>query len=458
VRHASTARCTGRLESRPIGHAVGRSDALSAISSRAMYSSLDKIDIVAQAPDGTRLFVQTDHRAPAEIDDEPELSVVFALSRILNPRRMESAAIVRYAAIGGVHPTIARVVASTGAVLEVAGEPVDLSDVERNAPEDLADAAFAGLGRRVLERHGLACDEAGLAAFERRIAGAPTAEEDEIGWWTAVVELAAVTGEVMRALHGGRWITDDNGYADLPFMFKSASGDLRSNVIDKARRFLVHGDGQSPRQLLRAMEDRGDDGPLLFSLKPASWAAGNDMVCEPLADVSKTGADVPMIVYGHDHPNTFAMLKRGEQAHDLAAMRAEALVNLAKIEVEVETVELEQITFHAVYGNYFASEKVLDEAFMHSLHARIGELLAVSLPEKGRLFVTSAAQPPDAIIAFMSIAQGVFQRNEGGRQLCPTVFLVSDAKIVGVAQPSTSEPDEPSDAASPWKKKGTPIA
>ncbi len=401
-----------------------------------MYSSLDRIDMIAKSPDGERVMIQTDHRSPEEIDAEPELSIVFALARTLGPLRSSEAAgaTVRYVALGGVHPGIARVVASTGAALEVAGQPVELGGVERSAPEDLADAAFAGLARRVLAREGLAADEAGLAAFERSCAGVPTRQDDEIAYWTTVVELSAVAGEVMRARFGGRWVADPQHYCDLPFMFRSASGEMLSNVIDKVQRFLAHGELQSPRHLLRALEDTGTDGPILFTLKPAAWAADNDMVSEPLAELGSAGADVPFLVYGRDHPNTFAMFKRGETPRDLAELRREALANLADIEVEVEKVELERLTFWVVHGNYFAGEKLLDAAFMARLHAEIGELLAVTLPEKGRLFVTNAVADPEAIGGFVSLARGVYERNEGGRALAPTVFLVSDAKIVGVAR------------------------
>jgi hypothetical protein len=48
-----------------------------------MYSSLDKIDILAEI-DGRKLVVQTDHRTAQEIEDEPELSVLFAMTRVLN--------------------------------------------------------------------------------------------------------------------------------------------------------------------------------------------------------------------------------------------------------------------------------------------------------------------------------------------------------------------------------------
>lgn len=415
----------------------------------AVYSSLRKIDFVAQAPDGRRHLVQTDHRSPAEIDEEPELSTLFALARILVPQRSEHAdaggnsggdahaAVVRYVALGGVHPVIARVVASTGAELEVDRDAIDLSDIATSAPADLADDAFAGLGRRVLERHGLTATEEGLATFEKRIDGVPTEEEDEIGYWTAVAELAAVTGEVIRQTIGGRWIDDAHAYADIPFLFRAGDEDLSVNAVGKAVKFFAHGETESPRHLLRALEDRGSPaGPLLVGLKPSSWGARDEMVCEPMVDLRHhMGADMPIIVYGNDHPNTFAMFKRGDSIRDLGTMRTEALANLASIEIEVEKVELETLTFWIGHGNYFAAEKVLDVAFMQRMHAQIGELLAVAVPEKGRLFIANAVADIQQVAGFLALARGVFDRNEGGRQLSPTVFLVSEGVIVGVAQP-----------------------
>ena len=101
-----------------------------------VYSSLRKIDIVSEAPDGTRLLLQTDHRSPDEIDAEPELSMLFALARILGPQRSQhgTGSVVRYVALGGLHPAIARVVASTGAEAEVDRAVVDLSAQPRAAP------------------------------------------------------------------------------------------------------------------------------------------------------------------------------------------------------------------------------------------------------------------------------------------------------------------------------------
>jgi len=424
-----------------------------------MYSSLRKIDIVA-AKDGTKLLVQTDHREKAEVEAELELSVLFALTRAITPKRSAEHAdgVVRYVAMGELHPALARVLASTGATAESQGAPVDLSGVPRAAPADLADDAFAALGKRALAKGGWKPDVDGLAAFEKVIAMTqPDEEEDEIAFWTAVVELAAVTGEVMRATVGGRWVDDPADYSDIPFMFQVSGDEAFMNPVGKAIKFFLHGEAESPRQLLRALEDRGTpEGPLLPSLKPSHWGARDQAVCEPaMPDLTKSGADVPLVVYGHDHPNTFALLmKDGAREKDMARLRTEALANLAKVDVEVERVDLEALTFWAVTGSYFACEKLLDVTFMKTLHQMLGSpLLAACIPEKGRLFVTTAVAGPEKIGPFMAIAQGAFERNEGNRQISPTVFLVSEGRVVGVASRGSSEPD-PEPEPENKKKKG----
>lgn len=417
-----------------------------------MYSSLHKIDIVANGPDGRKLLVQTDHRDPAEVEPEAELSVLFALTRLIMAQRSEPGGVVRYAAIGGAHPRLVEVVASAGAELEAGTTTVDLSATPRRPLADLADEAFAGLAAKVLAREGATADESGLAVVERSLAGAPSRDDDEIGYWTAVAELAAVTGEVLRAKASGRWVDDPKDYADIPFMFQPAGDTGLVNAAGKAVKFLQFGDAESPRQLLRALEDRGTpDGPLLPSLKPSTWGARDQTVTEPfVASLDKAGADVPIVVYGHDHPNTFAMmLKDAEATLDLAKLRREALANLASVEVQVQTVDLKSLSFLAVSGSYFAAEKILDEAFMLGLHRRLGaQLLAAAVPEKGHLFVVDATSGPEVITAFMALAQGVFQKNEGGRQLSPTVFLVSEGNVVGVA--SVGEPVKKKGFFSRW--------
>ena len=91
---------------------------------------------------------------------------------------------------------------------EGARQARDLTAVARQDPADLADAAFATMGRRVMAERGLAVDEGGLTELVEAMARPPALDDDELGHYTALVELAAATGEVLRARFGGRWVRD----------------------------------------------------------------------------------------------------------------------------------------------------------------------------------------------------------------------------------------------------------
>ena len=51
-----------------------------------MYCALDKIDLAATV-EGRRIAVQTDHRAADEINRDLALSILFALTRVINARQ-----------------------------------------------------------------------------------------------------------------------------------------------------------------------------------------------------------------------------------------------------------------------------------------------------------------------------------------------------------------------------------
>lgn len=403
-----------------------------------MFSSLHKIDIVATSPAGAMTLVQTDHRTPAEVGADQGLSMIFALTRMLVPRTGEYAeATVQYACVGAVHPLLETAAAACGAELE--GERVrrDLTAVAKQAPEDLADAAFTTVGRRVLAERGLAVDEAGLTALVEAMASPPGIDDDELGHYTAMVELAAATGEVLRARFGGRWVRDVAQHSAVPFVFQLAVGDdMRANVVGKVEKYFRFGAIDSPVLLLRGGEDATvDEGPLLFTLKPAGWEPAAKLVAEPIAPgLEAAGASVPLMVYGHDRPNTFAMLGKDKaDVPPLPELRARALRTLAEVEVEIERLELGGIELLVVHGSYFAAEKILDVAFMRRLHDELGcELLAAAVPEKSRLLVTKGVAAPAALAGFLAVAKGIFDADEGGRQVSPTVFAIQDGAIVGV--------------------------
>lgn len=422
-----------------------------------MYTSIDRVDIVAEK-DGVKLFLQTDHRSAEEMDEEPELSVLFALIRTLLPRRLAAAepapSRVRYVAMQSVSRAVHEAIVSTGAELEMPTtgnrEPVAF-DGAVSPPGHLADRAFAGLARRVLLREELPLSAEGLVAFEARVLKTEWDLEDkeqEIERWTTALELAAFVGECLRQQTGGRWVitadelvspdpsitADDFGL--LPFAFRVDEKQL-SNAANKAIRAMTE-PGQSTVQLLSAMAE-GGEGVTMLTLKPSSWGTSGMITRRLLEGVD----DGPNAVVCEDHPNTVAYTMIGDQSpEEQAAKVTEALANLAKVEVEIEAIDIDgEMDLLLVQGSYYAAEKILDEAFMHSLHARLRqELLAVAVPNKGRMFVTAGVQSPENLLRLVSIAEGSFAKE--ANPITPMVFGVMNGKVSALIRPE------------PPKKKG----
>ena len=432
-----------------------------------MYSSLDRIDIVAGDDPDKPLFVQTDHRSADEIEAERELSTIFALTKVLAPKRMNENATVCYAPMGELPPFFEDVLGAAGAEIH------EMATDDRRAPTrsgtetaaELADRAFAALASQVREREGLPDGEAGLLELEDQIAGRgldPDSDEDEIEYWTAVVELAALTGELLRSEHGGAWVIDEPNAATIPFLFRFGQNWL--NPTGKAQKFIAHGERDRCSHLLTMARDgHGDraaseEGPILCAFKPADWA--DQVLYSLLLENHVPGTPPPPIIaYGRDYPNTFAYYHRDNDTDDdVDALREQALANLAGVDVEVDEIDVsDELQLISVHGSFFAAEKVLDRDFMLELHGRLGaELLAVGIPKKGLMLVTSAIQSPELIGGFVRICEHEFESDPGGA-LYPLPLIVSEGDVVGVAVPQEAaepepEPEPPSNGAG--KKKG----
>ncbi len=404
-----------------------------------MYSSLDRVDIVLEDDDGGCVLLQTEHRTADEIEAEPELSTLFLLARVINPRRFgteeHGPARVRVACQHEPGTRVRHLLASAGVELQVLpdGEPSVPVEGEAVDLADLADAAFAGLSRRVLAREDLPLSRDGLGTFEDRLSERALTPELEIEWWTAVAELAALTGELLRGLFGGRWIDDPQRFSTLPFVFQLEDGANLINVADKARRFLELGPRQSPRHLLTMAEDAEEpSGPLLPNLKAPDWPQRELVVCQPLVDEGdwKPG-ELPLIAYGNDRPHTFGLLhKNSLPAPDLPALRKEAIANLAQVGVAVEELEVLGLRLRVIHDSYFAAEKILDRDFMRSLAVLLdAQMLAVAIPRKCMMVVADATQSD--IPKLVAIARGKFAEDAEEPALVPTVFLLHDGLIAG---------------------------
>ena len=402
-----------------------------------MYSSLDKIDAVAKSP---LRYVQTDHRSAEAMLDSPEVSTLFALTRILAPRH--------HADIQGVSPTIIyatshdevpewlrEVLAVTGASHQVAGGAAVTFPPEDMSAGELADRAFRGLAGRVSRRVGLTDMATVLRALEAEtLAVLPNQDEDEAGYWTRVLELAAVTCEVMRSRGGGRW--EIHHHTDVPFGFiRGRSGGELVLATNRAHRFIADGKAESMFLLLaadfegNAAAHADPDLPVMPNLRSRREAVACDLTWRPLYEGAPDDDGFPVVVYGHDTAETFGAFQVG-RGRDLEALDREALANLSGQDVSSDTVEVEGVSLLAVSGSYYAAEKLLDRDFMRKLHRELGEdILAVGVPRRGLMFVTAVRRADKRELLVLQAAT----RHEAKttRAISEAILLVKDGEVAG---------------------------
>jgi len=426
-----------------------------------VYSSLDRIDIVTKSKETGRAgYVLTDHREAAEIAAEPELSVLFALTRLSAAKAMgdrEGGADATYVCHAVPPPFLREAVASAGGTLTVdAGPP--LPPLSTRPLGDVADEAFRGLARRVAARYRVGLDASLLARLEdETLQSPPKQEEDEPAYWGRTLELAAVCGELLRTRTGGRWTEAADRDGLFPFAFTAGNGTY--NVADKAHRFMDQGESQRPAQLLLMADDVGreEEGPLMPNLKPGDFPRDHG-VCRELLESLPGGARMPLVFVGRDQPNTFAYLPAGSP--DVERSFEEALANLARLDLEAVEHDIAGVEVLVVSGHFYASEKILDETFMKALHQRLhAELLAAAIPHKGVLVVTRQVVPP-LVAGFAALAAALHENTQGAPPLSPVVFLVKDGKVVGhleaKSKGSEAGPAKPRRSATPPKRPQSP--
>lgn len=398
-----------------------------------MYSSLGKIDVVTADP---VQYIQTDHRRRDEIEAEPELSVLFALTRIIKAHAYAKAqgveATVVYATAEDDPPAFLReALAAANATLERA------SDRQRTPPapttrtvSELADEAFRALAERATRRTGLSEPALALRSLEAELAsGAPAEDDDEIAYWTSVLELAALTGEVIRDKRGGRW--EESTMSDVPFGFTTDKGCIFAT--NRAQRFLADGEAESMFLLLADDEamfgGEPGQGKVMPSLRSREDAERETMAFRPIHTNLADLGDVPVVAYGVDHPQSFAITIAGPDV-DLDDLHAQAMTNLAAEEVEIEHVEVDGLTMLAISGSFYAAEKLLDRAFMRQLHTRLGaEVLAASVPRRGLLFVVAADPADPSNVALLAAAAEAESKTT--RAISEAMLVIADGEVVG---------------------------
>jgi hypothetical protein len=232
---------------------------------------------------------------------------------------------------------------------------------------------------------------------------------------------------VICRLHGTRWARDPQFLSMVPYVV--TDGHAITNVFGKVERFFEQGASEAPVMLLRMHADRDAvDGPVMFNV---------------LAGIERVSAsDIPLVALVRDLPNTVRTFARGTPDDSVAALVVEAEANLREVAVEISEIEGAETPVIVVHGSYYASEKLLDPAFLRTLHQRLGAtLLLAAVPSKGQLWLTSAEAAPEHVGGFTAFVRARFQDAAPNERLSSEVMLVSDGRLSGVARATEAAGD-----------------
>jgi len=388
-----------------------------------MYWQIDTIDIVSGNEQTGLTAHFTDHRTRAEIDEEIDVAILTAITRIVLVRDSHVAVVFHFVEAPPVSLRAA-ILAAGGSVHGDEQQPAQ----DPGPVEPFINDAMRALARRLGATADRAHTATRLRALEdTSLADMPAAETPT--FVTRLFELAALTS---AASPDGSW-TITTGYGAVPFVFTVDGG--MANIAGKAERFLLRGEAQRPSRVLNAFAPP-TEGVACVVLKPRRWHA--HLVCaRPLyAGAPALLEQMPWIVAATDHPDAYSFAKAtGDDAdtalldHHLTQFR-ELVVN-----VEVQPLAPGRWRFH---GHDLCAEKILDPSFLQELHRQLqASVMLVSIPEHGTLLL---ANDDDSLGNFSALTAALFTAAiERGEELSPLVFTVVDGSIAGVlsAKPST---------------------
>jgi hypothetical protein len=211
-----------------------------------VWARVHKIDRVRPQPDGGAIVLVEDERNAAAMARVPGLSVLIAIARILNARRLLEA---RYAGKGEIRyavrvtppgPLLDAIGRAGAAYSDATGDRVIVPAVPASISSTI-DQAFAELAHHGRTSAGAHDVVTALRETEEARRKAPLDRDaNPAAYWTAVLELAALAGELSRQ-RGGRWVECDD--LPLPFAIKLPTGELAMPA--RAAQRIVEGGGET---------------------------------------------------------------------------------------------------------------------------------------------------------------------------------------------------------------------
>ena len=192
-----------------------------------MWARLHKLDRVKPLPAGGAVVLIEDERPATLIQRNPALSSLVAIARVLSARRALEA---KYDGKGEVRYQVNTTAPSflSEAIARAGGATYDgdrmVSPAAAAGVAAIIDVAFSELAHHARGTVGIVDLAAALAHVEKTRRAKPLDKDKEPEkYWPAVLDLAALAGELARK-RGGRWI--DTRDLPLPFALKFPDGKL----------------------------------------------------------------------------------------------------------------------------------------------------------------------------------------------------------------------------------------
>jgi hypothetical protein len=214
-----------------------------------VWARLHKIDRIRPRPGGDAIVLIEDERNVPAMARVPSLSKLMAIARVLNARRALDAKYggkgeIRYAAaVAPPEPLVDAITRAGASITDARGERITVPASPASVAATV-DQAFAELAHHV--RTGLGAPDM-ITALRRteaaRRASPLDRDANPAAYWTAVLELAALAGELSRS-RGGRWIDT----TDLPVPYALAFPDHKTASPARLAQRIV--DGEKPEETL----------------------------------------------------------------------------------------------------------------------------------------------------------------------------------------------------------------
>jgi hypothetical protein len=385
------------------------------------WADLDKLAVAKRLPDGRARLVAVDERTSDAITEARHLSTVVAIARVTRGRfaireRHDDHGILIYT------------------VREV--PPVFLVDAV-TAAGDLA----SGVRRRLK----VASIGDALDVLEHHLRRKPIAKDDPVAMWTAVCELAALAGELIRAERPARWITVAG--ERFPLGLDLGKGEVA--FPDKLAQAIALGGEGSLRSVVKLAAKPAYAPPVHRASAPAdpvtaAYTHPMPLLCHRnsvpidrltysllLKDEVDT-PDVPVIVYVDDRDD--ALFWPQDLGPPTAALKRIALANLAATKVEIKTIDVPIGKVVLVTGAYYGAEALLDRATMELVRGELGgtEMILVGMPARGHLLATDAVESmnDDGLqVAFLLLVEREYLSSLERDRISSEVLLYADEPV-----------------------------